>query len=1234
MPPTTPLPNAAVSYSKQYRRCGKPDCPACRPGLPGHGPYWYARWQEGGRTRSRYIGRQEPSETAALSTPVTPMVPALSVEEDDAERDESRMLTRSGAGAAAAHDRAADTGDAGVSPAFITPGVDEQRQRASALPDTVRILPSAGAGKRAAPSGATPTPTVATAPPALRVRTLGAFTVWRGDEPIEQGRWSRRTVAALFKCLLTAPGHRLSREQTVDTLWPDADGDRGDTNLRATIHRLRAVLDEPGATTSYLRSEGPILILDPHWVESSAGHQHRNPAHGAQHEVPGDWLDADAFARAARRALAGGDIAASGSPVMRGRGTSARRALAGGDIAAGRAALDLYDGDYLPDDLYEDWAAARREELRQQYHALLLHVAGLTADAGDTAEAARYLRLLLAADPCHEPATRLLMRLLAGNGERAEALRVYAVLARALRDDLDVVPTPETETVRALLLVDESPPAVPSRGPQPAPTNMPAALTSFVGRGRELAAVEYALAQGPGGCRLLTLTGAGGGGKTRLALEAAAAVLPRYPDGVWLVELAALADPALVPAAVAAVLDLRELPGASFTATLADTLQARRMLLVLDNCEHLVAACADLAARLLRTCPQLQILATSREALGMAGETVWRLPPLSLPPLTDDLREDHRADVPARGAPVGDVVAEAGELDRVQRFEAVQLFVERARASRPDFTLTRQNAAAVAHVCRRLDGLPLAIELAAARLGVLSVRDVAARLDDRFRLLTAGNRAALPRHQTLRGVLDWSYTLLSATEQALLRRLAVFVGGWTLRAAEAVCAGGPVRECDVLDLLAGLEAKSLVVLATDSAPVGGDGESRYGLLETVRQYAAGHLAASAELAALDAAHAADVLALAERAEPGLRGPEQRRWLDRLEAEHDNVRAALTWGTREGADAPDTGTALRLTGALGWFWLLHGHLSEGRRWAALALSRPCQSGDDTARLRAGALNVAGMLAERQHDYDPAEGALRESVTLYRALGDDHGTADALNNLGHVAWDRGDYAWAYTLFQESLSLRRGLGDDRGVASSLNNLARVHRYQGDVEAAMVLYEQSLTLWKRVGEPWGIANLLSNLGLEMGERGDYQQALALHQESLALRRELGDKLGISWSLTNVASVDTRLGNYDRAVILFEESLLLARQLGDKANVTDIVEGLAEVAQARGEMVRAARLFGGVDMLRAATGDPLSPSERARYDRNVAAVRAALGESGFAPLWREGQTMTAEETIAYAREQ
>jgi len=973
------------------------------------------------------------------------------------------------------------------------------------------------------------------------------------------------------------------------------------------------VLDEPGTATSYLRSEGSLLLLAPH---------PGSPAHQDQ-----DWLDADAFARAARLALAGGDM------------------------TTGQAALDLYGGAYLPDDPYEDWAAARREELRQQYHALLLQLARLSADAGDSAGAVWRLRLLLAADPCHEPATRLLMRLLAATGDRAEALRAYEVLVRALRDDLDVVPTPETESLHATLRAAV---ASPRTEPQTTPTNLPAALTSFVGRGRELAAVEHGLAQGPWGCRLLTLTGAGGGGKTRLVLRVAADSQAHYPDGVWLIELAALSDPALVAGAVAAVLGVREAPDEPVLTTLADALQPRRLLLVLDNCEHLVAACAEVATTLLRACPHLQILATSREALGMAGEVVWRVPSLALPPITDALRAAATTATTATAmattatamattatamattatamamatattavAPMDATAGSGGQegilrLDRLERFEAVQLFLERARAARPDFALSAHNAFAVVDVCRRLDGLPLAIELAAARLGALSVQEVAARLDDCFGLLKTGNRAALPRHQTLRGVLDWSYTLLSLSEQALLRRLAVFAGGWTLAAAETVCAGGVVRADEVLDLLASLEAKSLVVLA--DSPAGGstaitaigDGESRYGFLETVRQYALARLEEGGAAEETRLRFARHYLALAETAEPELVKRDQVAWLARLDAEHDNMRAALA---RVGAtvDTPAAASAsasmewaalgLRLVAALWWYWFVRDYLSEGRRWLEGTL----------------ALDVY-----RGHDAETGDAADRTRTTR----------AKALRGAAILASQQGDYGRAGTLLGEAIALSKAAGDRKGVAGALNSLGRITQMQGDYAHAAPLYEESLAMQRALGNGQGIAGTLNNLGLVAYMQGEHARAAALYEESLALKREAGHTQGIASSLSNLGNVALARGDIDGAAALYEESLGLRRAVGDKEGMALTLDGLAAVAGAHGRPGLAARLIGAATALRPAMGAPRQPppSFSPHYEPAVAATLAALGEDRFTMLWREGQAMTLEETIAYAR--
>ncbi len=435
-------------------------------------------------------------------------------------------------------------------------------------------------------------------------------------------------------------------------------------------------------------------------------------------------------------------------------------------------------------------------------------------------------------------------------------------------------------------------------------TNLPVQLTSFVGREREMTEVKRLLPT----ARLLTLTGTGGAGKTRLALHVAADVLEEFPNGVWLVELAALSDPALVPHTIASALRIREASGSPMLATLLDYLQYKKLLLMLDNCEHLIEACAHLAEAMLRACPDLRILATSREPLGVPGELAWRVPSLSLP--------------------------EPGWLpspETLMKYGAVRLFIERAAVGQPTFTLTPQNSVPVATVVQRLDGIPLAIELAAARVQGLSVEQIARRLDDLFRLLTRGSRTSPPRHQTLQGVLDWSYHLLSEAEQMVLRRLAVFAGGWTLEAAEEVCGGGV--EFDVLDLLTQLVFKSLVLMDERG------GEVRYRFLETVRQYSWNKLSSSGEIAKLRERHRDSSLRLVERAEVELQGPNQRMWLERLETEHDNLRAALEWSLTEGGGAEP---GLRLAGCLWRFWHERGYWSEGRRWLEAALERSSTS----------------------------------------------------------------------------------------------------------------------------------------------------------------------------------------------------------------------------------------------------------------------------------------------------
>jgi non-specific serine/threonine protein kinase len=725
--------------------------------------------------------------------------------------------------------------------------------------------------------------------------------------------------------------------------------------------------------------------------------------------------------------------------------------------------------------------------------------------------------------------------------------------------------------------------------------NLPVPLTSFVGRAREIADVRRLLA----GTRLLTLTGAGGAGKTRLAVEVATSELADYADGIWLVELASLAEPALVPATVAAALGLREDPRRPLQSALTEHLRSRSLLLVLDNCEHLIEACAELAEALLHACPRLQILATSRQALGITGETAWRVPPMALPRESKD--QGSRSN--GGSAPIVD---DEPALDS----DAVRLFVERATAANVQFSLTERNAAAVVEICRRLDAIPLALELAAARVKALTVAQIAARLDDRFRLLTTGSRTALPRQQTLRGTLDWSYDLLSVPERELLRRVAVFVGGWTLESAELIAAP------DALDALTGLVDKSLV-LAEEQ-----DGEQRYRLLDTLRRYALEHLEASGEADAVRRRHALCYLALAEEAEPHLRGPRQVEWLERLRAEHDNLRAALDW-----LAAHDPQLGLRLGAALWRFWDTHGHLSEGRERLAALLER----GETRGQAAAQALHGQGVLARKQGDFDAARLLHEESLAIHRERGDREGIAHALNSLGMVFHAKGDFETARAMKAESLATMRELGDEWGTAAGLNNLALVLKDMGNLAAALPLEEESLALMRRLGDERGVSNTLANLGVTANRLGDFATARARHEESLALKRGLGDRSGIAHSLRNLGQVALAQGDYAAAGAWFEEALRLTWQLGDRLMLAACLHGLGAVADARGRPHEAVRLYGAAEALRDAIGTRLPQPRRTDDDQRVHAARATLAEEAFAALWAEGQAMPLDAAVAYA---
>jgi predicted ATPase/DNA-binding SARP family transcriptional activator/DNA-binding CsgD family transcriptional regulator len=991
-------------------------------------------------------------------------------------------------------------------------------------------------------------------PEAIRVRLLGGFSVSVGDRTVWENAWRLRKAASLVKLLALAPGHRLHREQVIDLLWPDLGKRAASNNLRHALYTARQVLEpDSSAGSRYLVSHDESLML-----------------------CPGGslWVDVEAFDQAASAA----------------RGSR--------EPAAYAAALNLYAGELLPSDRYEAWAEQHRRRLRETYLSLLLRLARLHEERADYESAAEALRRVISEEPTREEAHVSLMRLYALSGNKGEALVQYVQLKEVLARELGTEPAASSRALREEIAAGRFPPqeapafgSPPEKLPGAGKHNLPTARTSFVGREREIVELKRELAM----TRLLTLTGVGGSGKTRLALEVARDLVGAYQDGVWLVELAPLSEGTLVPQAVARAMRVREQPGRPLADTLTEALHKKATLLVLDNCEHLADPVANLANTLLDSCSHLRVLTTSRETLEVEGGVVWRVSSLSTPD-TDRL--------PA-----------AGEL---MRYDAVRLFVERARLKLSAFEITPGNATAVAELCRKLEGIPLAIELAAARMDILTAEQIAQRLDRALGLLTGG-WAPARRHRTLRATLDWSYELLSEPERKLFGRLSVFAGGWTLEAAEAVGAGDGIEEGDVVELFLMLVDKSLVVSEA------GEGGFRYGMLEPVRQYAQEKLEESGETQATKHAHAEYFLALAEEAEPRLWGSGDKAWFYRLEAEHDNMRAALFW-TVEHEEAE---LALRLSGALRWFWRARGYHGEGRRWLERALS---EEGRTSAQARAKALDGVGWLASEQRDIDRVKVVAEEGLKLCNEAGIGGVIlADFKNLLGEAAWLRGDHERAAELFEEGLVLHREARNTRGVAWSVCSLAVVSSEQGDYERAKELYEEGVALAREMGGALPLGDLLIALGYEYLLEGDHERATALNEEAAELYRQRASKGGLLYALDILGWAALVREDHERAKALHEENLVLCKEIGDKFIGSSSVEGLACYAASRGEAQRAARLFGTAATLREAMGYHQPPRERAMEEPYLAAARSRLSEVEWETAFAKGQAMSFEEAVEYA---
>jgi predicted ATPase/class 3 adenylate cyclase len=668
---------------------------------------------------------------------------------------------------------------------------------------------------------------------------------------------------------------------------------------------------------------------------------------------------------------------------------------------------------------------------------------------------------------------------------------------------------PQPEEVYQLTAPDLPSKFPPLRSLEALVHNLPTQLTGFVGREKEIAEVKRLLTT----TRILTLSGVGGTGKTRLALQSGNELLEAFSDGVWLVELAPIADPALVTQAVNKALGVQEESNHTPLATLTDYARPRHMLIILDNCEHLIQACAQLAGALLQACPRLSMLATSREALGIPGELIFHVPSLSLPPL---------------------VPHTTPSVESALDYESVQLFVQRACAAQPSFKLTRENAADVLRICMRLDGIPLAIELAAARVRAIPVEQIAHRMDDRFRLLTGGSRMALPRQQTLQALIDWSYDLLSEPERLLLRRLSVFVGGWTLEAAEAVCADGEgISTWDVLDLLTHLMDKSLVLMEETPA------QTRYRMLETIRQYGREKLLSSGEIPLLRRRHLAYYAQLAEQAAPALWSAQQRHWLDNLDGDRDNLRIALEWGE---SDNESLDTALRLAVAAGWFWLVRGYWREASEWFARLFDQlPL---DGISSLVAQAFNLAGLLAARLDDRELAIRFHQKSLEIARQCGYRLEMAYALYGLGSVDWQWGQAKTAIPALEESLEIFRKLDERPGIALALGNLGGSYLVMGNPQQAAFFFEESLAVSRRMGHQLGVAGSDMALGFAVWFQGNCERARALFEQALAIFWEMDDKSGILETLQGLGGVCIETRD-TTAVPLLQERMRLAHQLG-----------------------------------------------------------------------------------------
>jgi predicted ATPase/DNA-binding SARP family transcriptional activator len=964
----------------------------------------------------------------------------------------------------------------------------------------------------------------------------------------------RRTKALALLAYLAVTGQPHGRETVLALLWPEFDDASARNNLRRELSLLRSTLGDD------------LLATD-----------RRQIAWGAPEQL---WVDVEAF----RAHLA----AAQQLPPATAEWAAALEA------AVALAEAEFLAGFSLPDSApFEEWQFFQRESLRQQLAEALAALVDWQRAAANYSAAIAYARRWLALDQLHEPAQRALIALYALDGRHAAALRQYEVCVQLLAHELGVAPEPETQALLAAvkerrLAPASAPmpvvPALPPATPQPV-VDLPAPVSGFVGRERELALV-LGLLRDPD-CRLLTLTGPGGVGKTQLALHAAQRLCAGEPaapfaDGIVFVPLAPIATVEMVLPAIVQALKIGEQAEQSPLQTLSAFLRERRCLLILDNLEQVIGVAPKLAA-LLASAPQLTLLITSREALQVRDEQVVPVAPLAVP------QEADPSDAQAVGEP-----------------EAVQLFVRRAQQIRPDFALTAANRAAVGAICRRLDGLPLAIELAAARMRMFSPQALSERLEHCLPLLSSHGRDGTERHRTLRNAIAWSYDLLDPAEQRLFRQLAVFVGGVTLEAIAAICLETePADAYAALDLVEALLARSLLIQDEQA------GEPRFSMLATIREYAEELLQHDAEQPALEARHAAYYAAWIEQASAELFRAEQRLWRLRMLHEYPNVRAVLQRARRN----EDAELLLRVAGKLGRFWGLQGNLREGRAWLETALAAG-EAAD--AALRARAQLSLGNVCWMQSDLAAAEQAFGASLALYQELGEPYGTAQALNGLGITLLEGAHYVQARPYFAASLALFRGLGDQERIATLLNNYAITVEGVGDWAQARQAFAESMALQQALGNDVGYALALNNLARIDFEEGRQAAAYEAFGQSAAMNRKLGNAVILSSALLYLGRIAAEQGDYAGAQAHLHEALQLGRQVDSAKAIVDTLEGWAFLAFQADRPLAAVQFFATAMRMR----------EQSRYFQEadgtaLAATReylqCVLAPDAWAGAWQRG---------------